>query len=83
MPHDGVDKHRRELVPRPSRGGDARAAQETGRTRPPEGRVLEADEVALRVVRAVRGGELYIHTHEESREFIRHRFDRIDRAFDA
>jgi NAD(P)-dependent dehydrogenase (short-subunit alcohol dehydrogenase family) len=47
------------------------------------GRVLPVAEVAARVVRAIKHDELYILTHAESREFIRRRFERIDKAFDA
>ena len=46
------------------------------------GRVIGVEEVAERVVNAVRRGRLYIHTHQEARPFIRRRFERIDRAFD-
>ena len=46
------------------------------------GRVLDVDDVAARVVHAIDEKELYIVPHEESREFIRRRFARIDRAFD-
>jgi NAD(P)-dependent dehydrogenase (short-subunit alcohol dehydrogenase family) len=46
------------------------------------GRVLPVGEVAARVVHAIRNDELYIVTHEESREFIRRRFQRIDQAFE-
>lgn len=47
-----------------------------------QGRTLETPEVAERVLRAIRRQELYIITHEESREFVRRRFERIDRSFD-
>lgn len=47
------------------------------------GRVLPVEGVAEKVVKAIRNNELYIVTHEESREFIRRRFERIDKAFDA
>ena len=46
------------------------------------GRVLPVAGVAAKVVKAIKNNELYIVTHEESREFIRRRFARIDRAFD-
>lgn len=46
------------------------------------GRVLPVAGVAAKVVKAIKHNELYIVTHEESREFIRRRFERIDRAFD-
>lgn len=46
------------------------------------GRVLTVDEVATRVVEAIDRRELYILPHDESRESIRRRFARIDRAFE-
>lgn len=45
-----------------------------------EAAVLFAKEGA-KVVQAVKKSELYIHTHDEARAFIRRRFERIDRAF--
>jgi short-subunit dehydrogenase len=45
------------------------------------GRVLPVEHVAGRVVEAILANELYILTHEESREAVRRRFERIDRAF--
>ncbi len=47
------------------------------------GRVIPVEGVAIKVVNAIRNDELYIVTHEESREFIRRRFERIDKAFDT
>ncbi|MBI1179513.1 MAG: SDR family NAD(P)-dependent oxidoreductase [Alphaproteobacteria bacterium] len=47
------------------------------------GRILEAPEAAERVLRAIRRQELYIITHDESREYVRRRFERIDRSFEA
>ena len=46
-----------------------------------QGRVIGVEGVAAKVVDAAKTGELYIHTHEEAREFIKRRFERIDRAF--
>jgi NAD(P)-dependent dehydrogenase (short-subunit alcohol dehydrogenase family) len=46
------------------------------------GRVLKVDEVAANVVDAIIANRLYILPHDESREFLRRRFDRIDRTFD-
>ncbi len=46
------------------------------------GRVLQVDEVAAQVVDAIVANRLYILPHEESREFLRRRFDRIDRTFE-
>ncbi len=47
-----------------------------------QGRVLPVATVAAKVVKAIKNNELYIVTHEESRAFIRRRFERIDKAFD-
>ena len=47
------------------------------------GAVLNVDDVAKQVVRAIDQRQLYILPHAESRAFIRRRFERIDRAFDA
>lgn len=47
------------------------------------GRVLPVAGVAAKVVKAIKNNELYIVTHEESREFVRRRFERIDQAFEA
>ena len=46
------------------------------------GCVLPVEGVAQQVVTGIRNNELYIVTHEESREFVRRRFERIDQAFD-
>jgi hypothetical protein len=47
------------------------------------GRVLDVEVVATRVLQAIDDRQLYILTHEESREFVKRRFERIDRAYDA
>ena len=47
------------------------------------GRVLPVEGVAQQVVDAIKNNELYIVTHEESREFIKRRFERIDKAFES
>lgn len=44
------------------------------------GGVIEPDDVAARVVDAIRRNRLYILTHAASRAIIRRRFERIDRA---
>jgi len=46
------------------------------------GRVLEVDEVAAEVIDAILANRLYILPHAESRQFLRRRFERIDRTFD-
>lgn len=45
------------------------------------GRVLDVDDVARLTVEAIVHRRLYVLPHEESREPIRRRFDRIDRTF--
>jgi NAD(P)-dependent dehydrogenase (short-subunit alcohol dehydrogenase family) len=47
------------------------------------GRVLPVETVAGQVVDAIGTDRLYIVPHEESRQMIRRRFERIDRAFDT
>ena len=47
------------------------------------GRVLNVDDVAAQVVRAIETDQLYIVPHEESRESVRRRFQRIDRCYDV
>jgi NAD(P)-dependent dehydrogenase (short-subunit alcohol dehydrogenase family) len=46
------------------------------------GRVLDVNDVAAQVLDAMESNRLYVLPHEESRQFIRRRFDRIERAFD-
>lgn len=46
------------------------------------GREIAAEPVAEMVLAAMRRGDLYIHTHEEARAFVRRRWERIDAAFD-
>lgn len=45
------------------------------------GRVLDVEDVAAHVVDAMLANRLYILPHEESRQPIRRRFDRIDQTF--
>jgi NAD(P)-dependent dehydrogenase (short-subunit alcohol dehydrogenase family) len=47
------------------------------------GRILPVEQVAQEVVAAIGTERLYIVPHEESRDMIRRRFDRIDRAFET
>ena len=47
------------------------------------GRMLGADDAAELVLHGIRTNQLYLFTHEESRGFIRRRFERIDRSFDT
>jgi len=56
-------------------------SQEAGNV-PIAGVVMQPDEVAAKVVDAIIANRLYILPHDESRELIRRRFDRIDRTFD-
>lgn len=46
------------------------------------GRVLDVEAVAQMTVEAMIGDRLYVLPHEESRGFIRRRFERIDQTFD-
>jgi len=46
------------------------------------GRVIAVETVADMTVDAILNNRLYVLTHEESREPIRRRFERIDRSFD-
>ncbi len=45
------------------------------------GRVLDVDDVAAQVVKAIDEKRLYILPHAESRQYIQRRFQRIDQAF--
>lgn len=47
------------------------------------GGVITADEAAARVVEAIKANRLYIVTHPAAREFVRRRFERIDKSFDV
>ena len=47
------------------------------------GRVLPVEVVAEQVVAAIGTDRLYVVPHAESRDMIRRRFQRIDRAFEA
>ncbi len=47
------------------------------------GRVLDVDDVAAQVVRAIEDKRLYILPHAESRKYVQRRFQRIDQAFEA
>lgn len=46
------------------------------------GREVPVEPVAERVLSAIRGNSLYIHTHDEARPFVRRRWERIDAAFE-
>jgi NAD(P)-dependent dehydrogenase (short-subunit alcohol dehydrogenase family) len=72
-----------------NRAADFGGAEASSRVQPQDagnlnlaGRVLQVDEVAARVVDAIVANRLYILPHQESREFLRRRFERIDRTFD-
>jgi short-subunit dehydrogenase len=70
---------------RHSRYGDAAVAagvaDQSANNEDLAGRVLNVDEVAAQVIEAMQDNRLYILPHDESREFIRRRFERIERAF--
>jgi short-subunit dehydrogenase len=61
-----------------ARGIQAVAAPPSGSMR---GGVIQPDEVARRVVRAIERNELYVLTHPEQREFLRRRAERLDAVF--
>jgi len=69
---------------RPAKLGGAKAQrkQTTTEQQNMRGRVLTPELAAEKVVKAIKKGELYIHTHDEARDFVRRRFERIDRAFE-
>lgn len=46
------------------------------------GRVLDVETVAAMTIDAMLNNRLYVVPHEESRDFVRRRFERIDRTFD-
>jgi NAD(P)-dependent dehydrogenase (short-subunit alcohol dehydrogenase family) len=47
------------------------------------GRVLSPDEIATAAIGAMEKNQLYVLPHDESREFIKRRFDRIDHTFES
>ncbi len=53
-----------------------------GREIPLIGRTLSPEHVADRVLRAIHDNRLYVITHEEGREALRRRFERMDRAIE-
>jgi NAD(P)-dependent dehydrogenase (short-subunit alcohol dehydrogenase family) len=64
-------------------GAKAQRPQTAEEAQSMRGRVLTPELAAEKVVNAVKKNELYIHTHEEARQFIRKRFERIDKAFES
>jgi NAD(P)-dependent dehydrogenase (short-subunit alcohol dehydrogenase family) len=68
---------------RPAALRDAGAPEVAVGTPPPmAGGVIEPDEVAPRVLRAIERGDLYVFTHPEQREILRRRATRQDRMFE-
>lgn len=72
---------RRHPDPERQRQADAAPSNENP---PPamRGGVIQPDDVARRVVRAMERGQLYILTHPEQREILRRRAERIDAVFE-
>lgn len=64
-------------------GATAQRQQTQAEAQNMRGRVLTPEVAAEKVVNAVKKNELYIHTHDEARQFIRRRFERIDKAFES
>jgi NAD(P)-dependent dehydrogenase (short-subunit alcohol dehydrogenase family) len=60
----------------------ARVADQGAGNQELAGRVIDVDGVAAVTVDAIEHNRLYVLPHEESRESIRRRFERIDRTFD-
>jgi NAD(P)-dependent dehydrogenase (short-subunit alcohol dehydrogenase family) len=50
--------------------------------RPLVGGTITSEEAAEQVLEGIREGQLYIFTHEATRQYVQRRFARIDRAFD-
>ncbi len=72
-----------------NRAADFGGAEASPRVQPQDagnrnlaGRVLQVDEVAAKVIDAIIANRLYILPHDESRQSIRRRFERIDHTFD-
>jgi NAD(P)-dependent dehydrogenase (short-subunit alcohol dehydrogenase family) len=72
---------------RPSELGGAKAVPPPPEAeiadRPLVGGTITAEEAAEQVLEGIRKQELYIFTHEASRQYIQRRFARIDRAFES
>lgn len=66
-------------------GGDASppVADQSEANEDLAGRVLDVDEVAAQVLAAMEANRLYVLPHEESRQFVRRRFERIEQCFDT
>jgi NAD(P)-dependent dehydrogenase (short-subunit alcohol dehydrogenase family) len=74
------DRNRPEALRNP---GAPVVTADTPTTPPPSdmaGGVIEAPEVAARVLAAIKANRLYVLTHQASRTIIRRRFERIDAA---
>ena len=66
------------------RAGDQKAtgpAPQIPATEQMRGGIKQPPEVAARVVRAIDRGQLYVLTHEEQREILKRRADRLDAVF--
>jgi short-subunit dehydrogenase len=78
-----IDRNSLARHPDPERRKAAQAAPPNDAAPPMRGGVIQADEVAGKVVRAIDSGELYILTHPEQREILSRRAQRIDAAFES
>jgi len=76
---DASDRNRPEHLGGPGRRGAIPAPTDDELA----GRLIDAAPVAELVVQAIAQNELYVITHPESRQFVRNRFERVDRAFDS
>jgi NAD(P)-dependent dehydrogenase (short-subunit alcohol dehydrogenase family) len=78
-----IDQNSLARHPDPERRKAAEPAPSSDAAPPMRGGVIQADEVAEKVVRAIDRGELYILTHPEQREILSRRARRIDAAFES
>ncbi len=63
-------------------GGEAYRSRSSEETAQMTGDILDADDVAVMVLQAIRRNQAYVLPHKESREIIRHRSEKIDKSFD-
>jgi NAD(P)-dependent dehydrogenase (short-subunit alcohol dehydrogenase family) len=79
-----TDINRNSLArhPDPERRKSANLAPPNDAAPPMRGGVIQPDDVARRVVRAIERGDLYVLTHPEQREILRRRAARIDEMFE-
>ena len=77
-----TDLPRNSLRMRAERAGETQPVPEQPAAESMRGGVKQPDEVAARVVRAIERSQLYVLTHEEQREILQRRAERLERVFD-